>query len=75
MPNEPKSPFLIGEKDIKNRFGLGDKVYNTLVRLGMPVTKINNRIYGHYDNINVWLQELTAGGEYNGISEDELNEK
>ena len=75
MPNDFQSPFLVGEKDIKNRFKLGDKVYNMLVNLGMPVVKINNRIYGHYDNINAWLQEVTAGGKLNGISEEEINGK
>ena len=62
--------FLIGEKDIKSRFGLGDKVYNTLVRLGMPVARINGRIYAHYDNINEWLKQITAGGDYDNVSSE-----
>ncbi len=37
--------FLIGEKDIKSRFGLGDKVYNTLVSLGMCQRRRENDVF------------------------------
>jgi len=73
MPTD-KQNLLIGEKDIQARFNMGKGVYNALIMLGMPVTKINGRIYGHYKNIDVWLQQLTAGGEYKDISEDEIEE-
>jgi len=66
--------LLIGEKEIQIRFNMGKGVYNAFILLGMPVTKINGRIYGHYRNIDSWLQDLTKGGEYKDVSEDEIGE-
>ena len=73
MPNEPKTQFLIGKDEIQARFRLKESAYNTLVHLGMPITKINGRIYGYFSNIETWLQQNTMGGEIEDVPEDGKN--
>ena len=63
--------FLIGEKQIQSRFNMGKGVYNVMLRMGMPVTRINGRVYAHARNIDQWLQSRLKGGDH-VISEDDI---
>lgn len=35
------------------------------VGLGMPIRKINNRWYGHIENIDLWFKKITIGPPVN----------
>ncbi len=73
MPNDLKSNLLIGEKGIMDRFGFGDKVLNVFLRMGMPVTRINGRLYAHADNVDKWLRDTTMTGDYKDVPDGKIN--
>lgn len=51
--------LLKGVKGICDAFDLNKDQYYTFVALGMPVCRINGRLYGHHKNIDEWLQKVT----------------
>jgi len=65
--SEKQNKLLQGALKIQQAFDLTDHIYNVLLRIGLPVARINGRIYGHYDTIDLWLQQLTSGGEYKDV--------
>jgi len=40
---------------------MSESVFYNFIRLGMPVRKINNRLYAHVDNIDKFLKKVTIG--------------
>lgn len=71
MPEEKNN--LEGAKEICERFGWTEHKFNIYLRLGLPCARINGRIVAHFKNVDAWWQELTKGGEYDDVSEDEVN--
>ena len=61
---EAKKKFLQGAQEIKTAFGFSHKVFIVLLKLGLPVTRINRRIYGYFDNIDDWLRANIKDGDY-----------
>jgi len=55
-----KSPLLKGIKDITARFEISEKDFYTFLELGLPVTRINNRWFGHYRNIDRFFRRVTT---------------
>ncbi len=73
MSNDLKTNLLIGEESIMDRFGFGKKVLNMFLRMGMPVTRINNRIYAHAENIDKWLRDNTQTGDYKDVPDGKID--
>jgi len=72
LPHRNDMPLLIGAKDIMSRFGMTESVFYNFIRMGMPVRKINNRLYAHIDNIDLFLRRVTVGDPIE-ISDDPIS--
>lgn len=56
-----KSNLLIGRDAICSAFGLSVDQFYTFCAMGMPVSKINNRLYGHREQIDLFFRQVTQG--------------
>lgn len=57
----PRTPLLVGMKNIVDRFEITRETFYVFLAMGLPVRKINGRWYGHEDNINEFLRKKTLG--------------
>lgn len=46
--------ILTTADEIKEYMGIGDKLYQHLLKLKLPVTMINGRHYAHTENVDDW---------------------
>lgn len=56
------SKFLVGANQIMSYIGIARPTFYKLIRLRLPVVIIDNRYYGHTDNIDEFLRMLTKKG-------------
>lgn len=56
-----RNQLIQGMNDICDHFKLGRDQFFMFVGLGMPIRKINNRWYGHIENIDLWFKKITIG--------------
>jgi len=59
MPANKSHKILTSADEIKGYMQIGDRLYQMLIRLGLPVTIINGRYYSHADNLDNWWMERT----------------
>lgn len=46
--------ILTSADEIKDYMGIGDRIYQHLLKFGLPVVIINGRHYAHADNLDDW---------------------
>lgn len=57
-----KNPeLMIGIKQIRDEFEITEEQFYVFLTMGLPVRKINNRWYGHRENISEFFRRITVG--------------
>ena len=60
-----QNELMIGVKPVCDAFGITEDQFYMFLGLGMPMRKINNRWYGHRENISEWFRKITRGHPIN----------
>jgi hypothetical protein len=60
--------ILIGLDAIKGYLQISEPTFKKFLRMGLPARVIDSRWYAHKDNLDLYFQKITMGG-------DEIEEK
>jgi len=70
MLQKPEKKLLCSRQEIQDYYGISETVYYLFVEHGLPVRKINGRVYAYTENINEWLKKNLLPGPDVDVSEN-----
>ena len=58
MPKKKSVKILTSRDEVMEYMGISRDLYYHFIKLGLPVAKINGRVYAHTERLDEWFYKL-----------------